>query len=402
METCNLKELAAQIELELTSKIEAISTYIYNNPELGGEEYKSAEYLVSIMKDENFSVIYPYAGEKTGFRAEKGNGDGPVIALLAEYDALPGYGENGEPGHACGHNWIAATTAGAAIVLGRMCDKFNGKVVLVGTPAEESYDAKVGMVENGVFDDIDIVLQPHLEETTEIDPGALAMDSLDFIFTGKAAHAAQFPHEGINALDAVQLTYAGINALRQHVTSDVRIHGIVTNGGSAANIVPEHASCRFFVRAKKREVVNAVTEKVINCVKGAAIMTGCKYKVLMPEPSLDDLISIPILKKLAKENLNLNGIEKVHRDEYILPGSTDIGNVSYVCPTMYMEVGLDDGISFFVHESSALDFADSIYAHKKLHQIVNTLVGISFDLYEKPELVQQAKKELHNIKNKIR
>ncbi|WP_206457920.1 M20 family metallopeptidase [Anaerovorax sp. IOR16] len=396
----NKKLAAAKMEADLADKIEAISTFIFQNPELGGEEYKSAEYLVNIMKREGFEVTYPYAGEKTGFRAEKGNGNGPTIALLAEYDALPGYGENGEPGHACGHNWIAATSAGASIVLGRMCNEFNGKIVLIGTPAEESYNAKVGMINQGGFDDIDIILQAHLEESTEIDPGALALDSLEFYFTGKAAHAAQFPHDGINALDAVQLTYAGINALRQHVPSDVRIHGIVTDGGSAANVVPEHAACKFFVRAKRRSVLNSITEKVKNCVKGAAIMTGCQYKIVIPEPSLDDLISVPILNKIAEENLLNNGIDKVHREEYILPGSTDIGNVSYVCPTLYMEIGMDDDVRFCVHDRQALEYADSYLAHKKMHQVVNVLVGVSFDLYEKPELVQQAKLELEKIKNR--
>ncbi|MEA4988812.1 MAG: M20 family metallopeptidase [Anaerovorax sp.] len=399
MSDYNKKTVAAKMEAELANKIEAISTFIFQNPELGGEEYKSAEYLVDIMKKEGFKVTYPYAGEKTGFRAEKGKGTGPTIALLAEYDALPGYGENGEPGHACGHNWIAATSAGAAIVLGRMCDQFNGRIVLIGTPAEESYNAKVGMINRGGFHDIDIVMQAHLEESTEINPGALALDSLEFYFTGKAAHAAQFPHDGINALDAVQLTFAGINALRQHVPSDVRIHGIITDGGSAANVVPEHAACKFFVRAKRRTVLNSITEKVKNCVKGAAIMTGCQYKIVMPEPSLDDLISIPSLNKIAEKNLLDNGIDKVHRDEDILPGSTDIGNVSYLCPTLYMEIGMNE-VQFCVHDRQALEYADSDLAHKRIHQVINALVGIAFDLYENPQLVKQAKLELEVIKNR--
>lgn len=386
------KERIRKVEEDYRDTFEQISHFIFTNPELGGEEHKSVEYLANLMEREGFTVTQPYGGEETGFRAEIGDGDGPTLAFLAEYDALPGYGPKGEPGHACGHNWISATSAGAAIVLSKLMDEWNGKVVLIGTPAEESYGGKVLMAEQGAFRDVDIVLQTHLDQRTEVAPQALAMASFQFHFKGKAAHAAQFPHKGINALDAVQLTFAGINALRQHVTSDVRIHGIVTDGGAAANIVPEHSACLFYVRAEKYATVLSVSEKVKNCARGAALMTGAECEILQPESSLYNLIDIPVLVELAEKNMGENGIDPVHRTGEGSYGSSDIGNVSCLCPTVYMEIALD-GVDFMVHEASALDYADSKLSHQKLHQVIKGMAGMAADLFTEPELVKQAQEE---------
>lgn len=388
----NLKERVRRIEECYRETFEQVSHFIFSNPELGGKEYKSASYLAELMEREGFTVTRPYGGEETGFRAEMGSGEGITLAFLAEYDALPGYGAEGQAAHACGHNWIAASCAGAAIVLSKVIEELNGKVVLIGTPAEESYGGKVLMGEKGAFNDIDIVLQAHLDQRTEVAPQALSMASLQFSFKGKAAHAAQFPHEGRNALDAVQLTFAGINALRQHVTSDVRIHGIVTDGGSAANIVPEHSACFFYVRAAKYATVLSVSEKVKNCARGAALMTGAECEILQPESTLYNLINIPALVKLAEENMEENGIYPLHRSGEASCGSSDIGNVSYLCPTAYMEIALDEA-AFFVHEASALTYADSELSYKKLHQVINGMAGMAVDLFTKPGLAEQAQKE---------
>lgn len=394
MDTKDKKDLAYKIESELGKSFEEISDYIFKHPELGGEEFQSSRYLTEIMKKEGFNVTYPYGSEKTAFRAELGNGNGPKIAFLAEYDALPGYGEKNQAAHACGHNWISALTAGTAIVLGRMMNKLDGKVVLIGTPAEETYNGKVIMLNDGCFDDIDIVIQGHLEEKTDIMVPALAMDSLKFSFQGKAAHAAQFPYRGINALDAVQLTFAGINALRQQVTQDIRIHGIVTNGGQAINTIPEKAECQFYVRGKKRSNVDKVTERVINCARGAELMTGAKMTFSMPDASIDDIITIPTLGKLAEKNMKKNGFDQVYRTWEAMPGSTDIGNVSNKIPTLYTEIGLDADKPFRVHDEIALSYVNSDYAYKRLHEMIRSFAGVAIDLYDMPELVKQAKDEL--------
>ena len=388
------KSLAAELENKFASEFEEISTFIYRNPELSAEEFKSAEYLVDYLRNKDFNVIYPYGNEETAFRADKVNGEGPVIAILAEYDALPGFGENGEPAHACGHNWIAAVAAGTGVVLGEMLDHFKGTVSVIGTPAEETYGGKILMLEEHLFDDVDIVLEAHMEERTDIMAPALAMDSLRFSFKGKAAHAAQYPHEGVNALDAVMLTFAGINAMRQQDTPEIRVHGIITDGGQAVNIIPEKAECDFYVRGKKRAYVNRITERVINCAKGAELMTGAELTITRPDPSFDDIVTIPILGELAEKNMQANGFGRVYRDWEATPGSTDIGNVSNRVPTLYTEIALDDNILFKVHNAEAVKYADSDMAHARLHQMIKSFAGIALDLFEDHSLIETAKAQL--------
>lgn len=394
MNTDEKKKLACDLEQEMGKSFEEISDFIFNHPELGGEEYESSAFLAEFMRKEGFEVQQPYGREKTAFRAEKKHGDGPVIAMLAEYDALPGYGPEGnQPAHACGHNWISAVCAGTAAVLGRMIEHLNGTILLIGTPAEENYGGKVNMLEDGCFKDVDIALQAHLEENTDIMVPALAMDSLRFTFTGKAAHAAQFPYEGINALDAVQLTFAGINALRQQVKSDIRIHGIVTDGGQAVNTIPERAECEFYVRGRKRSYVNKVTQRVINCAKGAELMTGASLEISHPDASLDDIVTIPVLGELAEKNMLENGFTHAYRTKEPSPGSTDIGNVSNALPTLYAEIALDDNLHFKVHDEEALKYANAPAAYKRMHQMIKSFAGMAINLYDHPELVERAKAE---------
>lgn len=359
----NLHEQINTITLQLKDEIYAISDYIFNNPELGDEEFISSKYLVDLLGKYGFKIEYPYLGMETAFRAELGNTAYPTIAFLPEYDALPGYGVQKKNAHACGHNWIAATTVGAALVLSKLGENFRGKIVVIGTPAEESVGRKVDMVKGGAFADIDAVFQMHLSVNTSLNATALAMDSYEFKFKGKASHAAAYPHEGVNALDAVNLTFAGINALRQHVKPDVRIHGIITQGGYAPNIVPDNSICRISVRASKRDYLNEVSEKVKNCARGAAIMTGTKLEISNFENSYDDLIVNSILKELAYKSFTEAGF-KYFSDEAENPGSTDIGNVSYAAPTMYGNIKIGDG-TVKVHEEDFLKHANSDDAKEK-------------------------------------
>lgn len=387
----NIKQKSYEIEDELSKEIEAVSDFIFNNPELGDEEYISSKYLVDKMKEYGFNTVYPYCNLDTAFRAELGDECGPTIAFLAEYDALPGYGENKEPAHACGHNWIAASTLGACIVLSKLKENFKGKIVLIGTPAEESTGGKCDLVKAGAFDDIDVCYQMHIEAFNNVNCKALAMDSLEFSFEGVAAHAASHPHKGINALDAVQLTFAGINALRQHVTPDVRIHGIVSNGGDAPNIVPEKAACKFYIRASERSYLNELTEKVINCAKGAELMTGAKLSYRYFENSFDNIINNKVLQDITKKNLVQVGITDILEGKEGPVGSTDIGNVSQVCPTMYTEIALDINPMVYVHEEAFLNYANSKEAYDKLHKSVKAMVGCALEIYLQDGLLDEIK-----------
>lgn len=383
--------------LLLKSQIENISEYLFCHPELGDSEFLSSKYLVDLLKENGFEIEYPYLGIETAFKAEFGDNDGPRIAFLPEYDALPGYGPDKKNAHACGHNWIAAITVGAALVLSKLQDDFKGKIVVIGTPAEETVGRKVDMVNKGAFENIDAVFQMHLGANTSLNSSSLAMDAFEFKFNGKASHAASSPHEGINALDAVNLTFAGISALRQQLKSDVRIHGIVTEGGYAPNIIPEQCTCRFEVRSEKRSYLNEVSERVKNCAKGAALMTGAKLEISNFENSFDDLTVSSTLTEIAKKNLEKCGI-KDFIDRKDPPGSTDLGNVSYVCPTMYGNIGVGDGKTK-PHEEKFLDYVNSTEAKEKALMVVQALCYSALELYENAQILKMAKEELINIAN---
>lgn len=385
----DLHEKVDKTALLLKSEIENISEYLFYHPELGDSEFLSSKYLVDLLKENGFKTEYPYLEIETAFKAEFGDNNGPRIAFLPEYDALPGYGPDKKNAHACGHNWIAAITVGAALVLSKLQDDFKGKIVVIGTPAEETVGRKVDMVSKGAFENIDAVFQMHLGANTSLNSSSLAMDAFEFKFNGKASHAASSPHEGINALDAVNLTFAGISALRQQLKSDVRIHGIVTEGGYAPNIIPEQCTCRFEVRSEKRSYLNEVSERVKNCAKGAALMTGTKLEISNFENSFDDLMVNSTLTEIAKKNLERCGI-KDFIDRKDPPGSTDLGNVSYVCPTMYGNIGVGDGKTK-PHEEKFLDYVNSTEAKEKALMVVQALCYSALELYENPETLKKLK-----------
>lgn len=400
MDIKNIKILARDIANEMKSEFENISDFILNNPELGGEEYISSKYLTDKIKEYGFEVTYPYLGIDTAFRAELGDDEGPSIAFLAEYDALPGYGENNdEAAHACGHNWIAASTFGACVVLSKIKEHFKGKIVFIGTPAEETIGYKYDLVENGAFNDIDVAFQMHIESENNLNCKSLAMDSIEFEFTGVAAHAASHPHKGVNALDSVNLMFAGVNALRQHVTSDVRIHGIITNGGQAANIVPEKAVCQYYIRAQERTYLEEVTEKVINCAKGASLMTGAKLNYKNFENPFDNIINVKSLQALTKKNLEEVGVVDFLEGMDGPTGSTDIGNVSQVCPTMYTELKLDVSPMVYVHDKAFLKYLDTNKAYDILHKAIKSMVTSSLEIYLDEELLNRIKNEHKTLVN---
>ena len=395
----NLKKvlrLAEEIEQQHAGELEQISRYIFTHPELGMQERESAAYLMDYMRRSGFAVQTAVCGMDTAFIAVFGS-DGPQIDFPAEYDALPGYGGDGRSAaHACGHNWIAATTCGAAVVMAELVRRGEIRAVirLVGTPAEESYGGKVIMAREGVFDDTAAAIQAHLHPKTNAACRALAMNSFEFSYRGRAAHAAAAPWDGVNALDAVQLLFAGVNALRQHVRPDVRMHGIVSDGGAAPNVVPETAAAKFFVRAEQRAYLNEVIEKVKNIAQGAALMTGAALTVTEPDPPLDDLLPAPTLSRLGEAHLRAQGLEPDYTLDHPGPssGSSDIGNVSHVCPTLYLEVA-PPGAPVHVHTEQALSVVDGPQAHLALHAAVRAMTGVALELLADRTLLKTVRDE---------
>lgn len=385
-ETQNLKSIHTELLSIVNNHSEDfwnISTYLFENPELSGVEYQSADFLCKLLAEKGFFIERLYMDLPTAFKATFHVDDTlPTVAFLAEYDALPGYGPAGntKAAHACGHNWIAANACGAAITLSSLQRRLPFNVVVMGTPAEETTGGKVDMIRLGAFEGIDLIMQIHPEATSMLYPGGLAMDAIEFNFKGKAAHAAQYPHRGINALDAVQLTHAGINALRQHVTPDVRIHGIVTNGGEAPNIVPALGTSRFYVRANERETVDAITKRVIDCARGAALMTGCTLEHRFFENPADNLVLHETLQQTLLKNMTIAGIDHVDLEPEAMPGSSDIGNVSYIIPTVYANVQVSEGPS--VHEPEFLDAIISPLSQLQLKRTIWSMAATSYQIIE--------------------
>lgn len=320
---------------------------IHARPEIGNEEFFASARLINILEDEGFEVEKGVAGHETSFVARKrSEKPGPSIAFLAEYDALPGIG------HACGHNIIGTTSVAATIALSKVLDETGGEAVVFGTPAEEggpNGSAKESFVKHGLVEGIDAALMLHPSGQTRLTSTSLAVDPLDFEFIGKPAHAAASPHEGINALDAVIQLFNGINALRQQLTDDVRIHGIITHGGDAPNIIPEYAKARFFIRAATRSRLNDVTQRVKAVAEGAALATGAKLNVIAFQNKVDNLLLNDRYNEVFKNVIQDLG-ENVAADEREGIGSTDAGNISQVVPTIhpYIKIGPDNLVAHTV------------------------------------------------------
>ncbi len=309
---------------------------IHAHPEIGLEERYAADLLTSTIGNFGFEVEQGSGGLETAFRASRtGRGAGPRIAFLAEYDALPGLG------HGCGHNLIASSNLAAAIGLGAVIDRLDGEVLFVGTPAEENAGGKAIMIENGAFRDIDVSLSSHhgghetILPTAYPDGTCLAVSSRRFVYHGRTAHAAADPEQGINALNAVIHLFTGIDAMRQHVTPDARMHGIITDGGTAANVVPDLAAAEFLFRAASREAVDDLVARAEDVARGAAMMTGARLEIEAPSPDYDDMLPNYVLSQLVRDELAGVGLAETERPPASGPGaySTDLGNVSRTMPT---------------------------------------------------------------------
>ena len=377
--------LKNQIEI-IQDKLWAISDSLYHHPELGDQEFESMKLLVNFLEQHEFTVEKGIVGRPTAFKAVyDSKKEGPTIAYLSEYDALP------EVGHGCGHNMIGTMSAGAGVLLSKVVDEIGGRVVVLGTPAEETNGAKVPMAEQGIFDDIDAAMILHPADVSYESGDSLAMDAIQFDFRGRTSHAAASPEKGINALDAVIQLFNGINALRQHVTSDVRIHGIIKEGGVAANIVPDKAVAQFYVRAKDRNNLNEIVQKVMNIAKGAALITGAEVHIENYELSYDNMVTNQTLSDLFTNNLLSTGVKQIEKakDSY---GSIDMGNVSHVVPAIHPYIGLDSpGLVAHTREFADLTVTDN--SHKILSRGALALALTGYDLIADKEAFEKMKNE---------
>jgi amidohydrolase len=387
-----LKEKAADEADKLQKRSIEMANYIFDNPETSLKEFKTKDYLVAELKNNDFQIQEGLGGFNTAFRAEFSfERPGPAVAFIAEYDALPGIG------HACHHHIIASASVNAAIAVSKLGRELCGKIICIGTPAEESTNTKGIMREKGAFDDIDAALMFHGGPRNNTKLTVLAFEGLEFNYKGKAAHAAASPYDGINALDAVIMLFTSINALRQQLREDIKIHGIITNGGDAVNIIPELASARFYIRSKNHNNLSEVVEKVKNCARGAALQTGAELDISVFEDSGNDLLENSFLIKEYEENFRSTG-EKLDEEPFLL-GSTDIGNLSHYIPVIHpMVKTAEEGCS--LHTAEFLNYGKTETAYYGMMVGMKSIVMTAVRILTDPEFAKNVKEVfIENTKN---
>ena len=333
-----------------------INNALANEPEVSGQEYKSSARIVEYLRGQGWEVEYPFAGFDTAFKAVKhgGNQYKRKIAIMTEYDALG-------IGHACGHCVSAAISVLAGMSLEALSEELDADIHILGTPMEETEGAKGFMVNDGYFDIYDMAMMVHLFNRNLRTTKLLAKDSYLYKFTGKPAHAASAPWEGNNALNGVTLMMHAVDMLRQHVHDDVRIHGVIRNGGMAPNIVPESASVEIFIRSLDREYLNEVIKKVDDCARGAAIATQTTMEKEMIGGAVDNLIDNMYGLGVLEEAFDELGIP-LDREFNGIFASTDAGNVSRACPTFHPTLQIaDPSIALHTKEFEALVKTDVAY-----------------------------------------
>lgn len=378
------KAAIAAVEAHRNSLVE-LSQRIHDNPELGFKEEKAAAWLTQLLEQEGFTVQRGVAELPTAFRASFGSG-GPVIAMLAEYDALP------KLGHACGHNLIATSTLGGALAAKEAATALRGTVLVMGTPAEELYGGKAYMVDRGVFAGVDAAMLVHPSSRTTVFASALACIGLEVEFFGKATHAAARPQEGINALEALILSYNNINALREHIRDRARIHGIITDGGEAANIVPAHAAGSFLVRAEDDEYLEELRERVLQCFHAGALATGARLEYRWSETRYQALHTNTALAELFAQNLRALGREVMPPRPNGGLGSTDMGNVSGVMPAIHPSIAIcPEGVAS--HSPEFALAAASAEGHRGMLDAAKALAMTAIDLLGNPQALVRVKKE---------
>ena len=326
-----------------------IALDIHAHPELNYQEFHAAKLLSDTLEAHDFAVERGIGGVETAFRAtlEGGAGDGPTVAVLAEYDALP------EIGHGCGHNLIAMAGLGAGLGVQANMKNLPGRLVVIGTPAEEGGGGKIKLLEAGVFDGVDICLSSHPSSNRTIIPQdipmdeswSLAMVGFRYIYHGKAAHSAAAPEEGINALNSLIHLFTGIDALRQHLREDTRIHGIITDGGLAPNVVPEFAAANFMLRCRDRNYLSdVIVGKVLKIAEGAALITGATLEVEPYYPFYENVLPNAVLAENFRANAEAVGmrIDAPTGGRRGSGASTDFGNVSQVLPSLELRYAVSE------------------------------------------------------------
>lgn len=336
----------------LAPELTDLAKKIHDHPELRFQEHRACAWLSEAIEKAGVAVERGAGGLPTAFRARIGKGSGPRVAVLAEYDALP------EIGHACGHNLIATGAIGAFLAAASVAERAGGEVVVFGTPAEEGGGGKIKMLEAGCFQDLDAAIMFHPFDRDVLAHPALASLWLTFTFRGKPAHAAIAPHDGKSALTACLDTFRLVDGQRVHFRDGVRVHGFVTNGGQAVNIIPELASCEFAVRARDGAELERVRGIVERCARGAAIASDVQVEVALRK-GYRDMRNNLVLARAFGAHLAARGRRAVETTSAVGAGSTDMGDVSHAVPSIHPWLAICDEGESLCHEHRFAECAGS-------------------------------------------
>lgn len=398
------KQLLAAID-DQAGNCKAVSQLIYDYKELGQQEFKSSQLLMEELRKLGFKVeedlkvpddLVKGGVAKTAFRAElAGRGPGPTITIMLEYDALPN-------GHSCGHNMISTSGLLAAAGLARLMKETPGRLLVIGTPDEERGSlggGKIALLEGKHFEGSDIVLITHPGDLWSVDKELLAMKRATFVFKGKAAHAAAAPEKGINALDGAIQTFNGINALRQHLRQDVRIHGIIKKGGEAVNVVPELAEAEFAARALDTATMEDAYAKLIQCARAAAAASGATLEYKPPRTSLLAPIMVPEYLALVMKNIKAVGVKEEEIVKSDPMGSSDLGNVGHAYPTVNLMFKLaPKGVALHSDEMRQYSAPDAGWPTTVLAAKVVALTA--YQLLNDPAKVKAIQEKFKELKTK--
>ena len=389
----DIAELKVQVVGEVDARhqqLSELSLKIHSNPELAFQEVKASTWLTQYLEGNGFSIERGICELPTAFRGSYGQGK-PAIAIMAEYDALPGLG------HACGHNLIAACAVGAGVASKLAVDRFGGSVLVIGTPAEEQYGGKAIMAERGAFNNVDVAMMVHPGVYDVATTRALACLALEVEFFGKAAHAASRPEAGINALEAMLNSFVAINSLRQHIKDKARIHGIITDGGEAANIVPAHSAGSFLVRAEDDNYLDELKQKVLNCFIGAATASGARLEYRWGNIRYAPLRNNLTLAQLFTQNMQSLGrkVEALASGKAF--GSTDMGNVSQLVPSIHPFVAIAP-VEVVAHSPQFASAAASETGIQGMLDAAKAIAMTVVDLVANPEIVIKVEEEFEQNK----
>jgi len=380
--------IAAAVEAARDEIID-LSHRIHANPEPAFEEYRASAWVAEALRLHGYDVIHPAGRLTTAIRAIRHGGrggPGPRIGILAEYDALPGLG------HGCGHNTMAASGVGAALALAAIVDELPGEIVFLGTPAEERGSGKQIMLDDGLFEGLDAALLYHPCDRSHVEARALASEDVEVVFTGLQAHAASDPWKGRNALDALILLFSSVGLWRQQLRPSARVHGIIREGGTAANIIPDHTAAWFMIRSEDEGEYAVMRERFRELCEAAALATSTSVEVTFSGLART-MRNNPVLAERFRANMAAYGIEDMGDDPSA--GSTDMANVSWFCPTIHPDLAIapvgTPGHSILFRDAAAMPRADETTLLASI-----LIAQTALDLFLDPELVAAAWAALRN------